>query len=187
MVEHTTGANDLVAEIAAILDPHSWDITRIDWCACGIKPAGGNMRLHVADLLAQWHRQRTEDAAKRVLTETADAFNTEGISLKPGGWGSNPADQQTIDFAVATVAWLRDRATSLNAKPAETRSTAMPGMVIRNYSGTTHYFDPDEPIVNARATAYCGTKVATWNGHTTSTRLTCKRCAVLAAKARDRG
>lgn len=53
-------------------------------------------------------RIRAEKA--EALREAAEAMNVEGLTFKPGGWGSNPADQQTIDVMVKAVQWLRDRA-----------------------------------------------------------------------------
>lgn len=50
------------------------------------------------------------DAKAQALREAAEALNVEGLAFKPGGWGSNPADQQTIDVMVKAVQWLRDRA-----------------------------------------------------------------------------
>lgn len=54
------------------------------------------------------------DIQAEALREAADALDNEGLRLKPGGWGSNPADQQTSRFALSVLEWLRIRADKLD-------------------------------------------------------------------------
>ena len=53
------------------------------------------------------------------VDELADAFDNFATAWKVGGWGSNPADQQTIAFAVDTLNWLRSVAGFLREMEAE--------------------------------------------------------------------
>lgn len=76
-----------------------------------------NYQDHLATIVAAREsaaatRARAEGAAE-ALREAAEVLNREGLSFKPGGWGSNPADQQTIDAMAKAVDWLRDRAASI--------------------------------------------------------------------------
>lgn len=57
--------------------------------------------------------QRDAEVGAKALEEAAEAFQTEALRFKPGGWGSNPADQQTIDALVKALEWLRERARGL--------------------------------------------------------------------------
>ena len=43
------------------------------------------------------------------LREARADFLTEALRFKPDGWGSNPADEQTVMFGIWTLDWLGNR------------------------------------------------------------------------------
>lgn len=80
------------------------------------EPDGPNSPSHVEHQARAVLDAVADDLRAEALREAASEMNAEGISFKPAGWGSNPADQQTLDALVAAMNWLRDRADRIEAR-----------------------------------------------------------------------